>query len=144
MRLRSPYRIGRTRTLKKKNPRPTGRGDNENVDYPNLLLIFDPSSLSVQCVLDKAIFLTGVTQSGANIVGGTSTKTVGCDVHKPGVGRQRLFPAFRLKICLKSVVLEEPLETRCREIASVYRGFWWAVQGSNLRPPACKAGALTN
>ena len=21
---------------------------------------------------------------------------------------------------------------------------WWAVQGSNLRPPACKAGALTN
>jgi hypothetical protein len=20
---------------------------------------------------------------------------------------------------------------------------WWAVQGSNLRPPACKAGALT-
>ena len=23
-------------------------------------------------------------------------------------------------------------------------GSWWAVQGSNLRPPACKAGALTN
>ena len=23
-------------------------------------------------------------------------------------------------------------------------GKWWAVQGSNLRPPACKAGALTN
>ena len=21
---------------------------------------------------------------------------------------------------------------------------WWAVQDSNLRPPACKAGALTN
>ena len=21
---------------------------------------------------------------------------------------------------------------------------WWAVQGSNLRPPACKAGALTS
>ena len=21
---------------------------------------------------------------------------------------------------------------------------WWAVQGSNLRPPACKAGALAN
>ncbi len=24
------------------------------------------------------------------------------------------------------------------------KGLWWAVQGSNLRPPACKAGALTN
>ncbi len=23
-------------------------------------------------------------------------------------------------------------------------GQWWAVQGSNLRPPACKAGALTS
>src|SRR5438128_1270188 len=24
------------------------------------------------------------------------------------------------------------------------RFIWWAVQDSNLRPPACKAGALTN
>ena len=32
----------------------------------------------------------------------------------------------------------------CLSIASVYAGFWWAVKDSNLRPPACKAGALTN
>jgi hypothetical protein len=25
-----------------------------------------------------------------------------------------------------------------------YTCLWWAVQDSNLRPPACKAGALTN
>ena len=24
------------------------------------------------------------------------------------------------------------------------QGLWWAVQDSNLRPPACKAGALTS
>ena len=26
---------------------------------------------------------------------------------------------------------------------SVYRICWWAKQGSNLRPPVCKTGALT-
>ena len=28
--------------------------------------------------------------------------------------------------------------------STVFIDFWWAVQDSNLRPPACKAGALTN
>ena len=28
--------------------------------------------------------------------------------------------------------------------SSQYGTSWWAVQDSNLRPPACKAGALTN
>jgi hypothetical protein len=26
----------------------------------------------------------------------------------------------------------------------VFENNWWAVQDSNLRPPACKAGALTS
>ncbi len=31
-----------------------------------------------------------------------------------------------------------------RQVISRQRNKWWAVQDSNLRPPACKAGALTN
>jgi hypothetical protein len=30
------------------------------------------------------------------------------------------------------------------DIASYSANRWWAVQDSNLRPPACKAGALTS
>lgn len=52
---------------------------------PNLLLVFELSAVGLQCVLDKALFLTGTTQSGLNIIGGASTNTVGCDIHKPGV-----------------------------------------------------------
>ena len=29
-------------------------------------------------------------------------------------------------------------------LSSFNKGLWWAVQDSNLRPPACKAGALTS
>lgn len=58
-----------------------------NVKPENLLLIFDLKSLGVQCVLDKALFLTGTTQSGEGIIGGVSTRTVGCDIHHPGQRR---------------------------------------------------------
>jgi Phage integrase family len=30
------------------------------------------------------------------------------------------------------------------QTTEVIEGYWWAVQDSNLRPPACKAGALTS
>ena len=33
---------------------------------------------------------------------------------------------------------------RIAKNAAMPTELWWAVQGSNLRPPACKAGALTN
>ncbi len=32
----------------------------------------------------------------------------------------------------------------CRAEACAAGEGWWAVQDSNLRPPACEAGALTN
>ena len=45
------------------------------------------------------------------------------------------FFLWNCKLCYRAV----KLKIATREIASVYEGFWWAVQGSNLRPPACKA-----
>jgi hypothetical protein len=56
----------------------------QNPKKQNLLLVFDQASLGVQCVLDKAIFLSGQTQSGGNIVGGVSSRFVGCDIRHPG------------------------------------------------------------
>ena len=50
----------------------------------NLLLIFDQAALGVRCVLDKAVVLTGKTQAGINIIGGVSTRLVGCDTRHPG------------------------------------------------------------
>lgn len=50
----------------------------------NLLLVFDLASLGIQCVLDKSVVLTGKTQAGVNIIGGASTRLIGCDVHHPG------------------------------------------------------------
>ncbi len=64
--------------------------DDENssdVRSPNLLLVFNLSAIELRCVLDKALFLTGTTQSGQEIIGGASTRTVGCDIHKPGTRR---------------------------------------------------------
>jgi hypothetical protein len=58
---------------------------NKNTKFQNLLLVFDEASLGIQCVLDKAIILTGQTQSGENIIGGVSTRLVGCDTAHPGV-----------------------------------------------------------
>ena len=44
--------------------------------------------------------------------------------------------------------MKESLMDRQRSVdrsATAMNGFdWWAVQDSNLRPPACKAGALTS
>lgn len=57
---------------------------NKDPAKQNLLLTFDLASLGVQCVLDKSVVLTGKTQAGANIIGGASTRLVGCDVHHPG------------------------------------------------------------
>jgi hypothetical protein len=55
----------------------------------NLLLTFDLQSLAIQCVLDKALFLSGKTQSGESIVGAVSSKTVGCDLRAPGARHLR-------------------------------------------------------
>jgi hypothetical protein len=47
---------------------------------------------------------------------------------------------------MKAVLLYaygDPDQLRYEETAGPFRA-WWAVQDSNLRPPACKAGALTN
>jgi hypothetical protein len=33
---------------------------------------------------------------------------------------------------------------RLQQVVKFQRLKWWAVQDSNLRPPACKAGALTS
>jgi hypothetical protein len=62
-----------------------GPDDSEDSTRQNLLLVFNFASVGVQCILDKALFLTGTTQSGFNIIGGVSTSTVGCDIHNPGV-----------------------------------------------------------
>lgn len=56
----------------------------QNPKKQNLLLVFDQVSLGVQCVLDKAIFLSGQTQSGSKIIGGVSSRFVGCDIQHPG------------------------------------------------------------
>jgi hypothetical protein len=55
-----------------------------NPKKQNLLLVFDQASLGAQCVLDKAIFLSGQTQAGNNIVSGVSSRFVGCDIQHPG------------------------------------------------------------
>jgi hypothetical protein len=66
----------------------------------NLLLVFDEASLGVQCVLDKALFLTANAAGSAAIIGGVSTRLVGCDVTQPGkrkhVGRGHLNSLERL------------------------------------------------
>jgi hypothetical protein len=66
-------------------------GDHEgnNRKLEGLLLVFDLKSLAVQCVLDKALFLTGITKSGVGIIGGVSSRTVGCDVRAPGTRKKR-------------------------------------------------------
>jgi hypothetical protein len=38
----------------------------------------------------------------------------------------------------------ETNETRFEQLFSNQWELWWARQDSNLRPPACEAGALTN
>jgi hypothetical protein len=55
----------------------------------NLLLTFDKASLGVRCVLDRALLLKATMPSGATVLGGVSAKTIGCDVHKPGVRRHK-------------------------------------------------------
>ena len=62
-----------------------GDRDDKGHKKQNLLLIFDQASLGVQCVLDKALFLSGKTQAGENIVAGATTRLFGCDVKHPGV-----------------------------------------------------------
>lgn len=75
-----------------------GLGDDHDHDRDkdpkkqNLLLTFDLASLGVQCVLDKAVVLTGKTQAGVNIIGGASTRLVGCDVRHPGKHRRKPNP----------------------------------------------------
>lgn len=55
-------------------------GDDRNV----LMLTFDLNSLGIRCILDKALFLRGKTVEGKNILGGVTTKTVGCSAKAPG------------------------------------------------------------
>jgi hypothetical protein len=60
------------------------RGDSDqDRDKRDLLLVFDLKALAIQCVLDKALFLTGSTYSGVHILGGASIRTVDCDMRKP-------------------------------------------------------------
>jgi hypothetical protein len=65
----------------------SGKNDSK---LKNLLLTFDLKSLDVQCVLDRALFLNATTNSGQKVVGGVSTRTVGCNVTKPGVHARHL------------------------------------------------------
>jgi hypothetical protein len=61
-----------------------GRDCDEDTAKKNLLLTFDEAVLGVQCVLDKAVVLTGKTQAGVNIIGGANVSLFGCDIRHPG------------------------------------------------------------
>jgi len=64
-----------------------GNDKDGNPTSQNLLLIFDLKSMAVQCVLDKALFLSGTTKSGDGIIGGVSSHLAGCNVRDPGSRR---------------------------------------------------------
>jgi hypothetical protein len=55
---------------------------------------------------------------------------------------------FSLRILTLLVFINEAVKDEFRQAVKncVLRNLldWWAVQDSNLRPPACKAGALTS
>ena len=53
-------------------------------DHNVLMLTFDLNALGIRCILDKALFLRGKTVDGKNILGGVTTKTVGCSAKMPG------------------------------------------------------------
>lgn len=57
--------------------------------FQNLLLVFDVSKLDVQCGIDQALFLRGVTKSGLKFVGAAPARLVGCKVGEPGVHKAR-------------------------------------------------------
>jgi hypothetical protein len=56
-------------------------------------------------------------------------------------GNRTIIEAMR-KVKLR--VNRTSLPGRLRTKSAILLMRWWAVQDSNLRPPACKAGALTN
>jgi hypothetical protein len=60
------------------------RGKGNRSELKNLLLTFNIKDLGVQCVLDKALFLTGTTKTGKPVFGGVTAKIAGCEVNKPG------------------------------------------------------------
>jgi hypothetical protein len=62
----------------------TDRDRDRPYAHRHLLLTFDLAALEVQCGLDKALFLSGQTDTGEKIMGGASSRFVGCEVRKPG------------------------------------------------------------
>jgi hypothetical protein len=59
-------------------------GKGNRSELKNLLLTFNIKDLGLQCVLDKALFLTGTTKTGKPVFGGVTAKIAGCEVNKPG------------------------------------------------------------
>src|ERR1700676_383426 len=56
---------------------------------------------------------------------------------------ERMAGTTRLELATSAVTEQRSNQLNYVPAEGDARG-WWAVQGSNLRPPACKAGALTN
>ena len=56
---------------------------------------------------------------------------------------ERMAGTTRLELATSAVTGQRSNQLNYVPAVRNFNG-WWAVQGSNLRPPACKAGALTN
>ena len=63
---------------------------------------------------------------------------------RPRVGKRWRLQTERAPKGKNLMYGDRPCHVRAVKKADFFLGIWWAVQGSNLRPPACKAGALTS
>ena len=57
---------------------------------------------------------------------------------------ERMAGTTRLELATSAVTGQRSNQLNYVPAGLAVTNGWWAVQGSNLRPPACKAGALTN